>query len=59
MGYADHNKKAAETALQMIIDGNLKLAPLVTETMSFRDYSKGVDLLNQKRATKILFDPWA
>jgi len=59
MGYADHNKKAAETALQMIIDGNLKLAPLVTETMSFRDYSKGVDLLRQKKAIKILFDPWA
>lgn len=58
MGYADHNKKAAETALQMIIDGNLKLAPLVTETMSFREYSKGVDLLRQKKAIKILFDPW-
>jgi threonine dehydrogenase-like Zn-dependent dehydrogenase len=59
MGYADHNKKAAETSLQMIIDGTLKLSPLVSEKMSFRDYSKGVDLLHQKKAIKILFDPWA
>ena len=59
MGYADHNKKAAETALRMIIDGSLKLAPLVTEKLSFREYSKGVELLRQKKAIKILFDPWA
>lgn len=59
MGYADHNRKAAETALQMIVDGDLKLAPLVTQTMSFRDYEKGVELLRQKKAIKILFDPWA
>jgi 2-desacetyl-2-hydroxyethyl bacteriochlorophyllide A dehydrogenase len=59
MGYADHNKKAAETALQMIIDGSLKLAPLVTQKMSFRDYADGVQLLRNKKAIKILFDPWA
>jgi threonine dehydrogenase-like Zn-dependent dehydrogenase len=59
MGYADHNRKAAETALQMIGEGKLKLAPLVTEKMSFNDYGKGIDLLQQKKAIKILFDPWA
>lgn len=59
MGYADHNRKAAETALQMIVDGQLKLAPLVSQTMSFRDYEAGVELLRQKKAIKILFDPWA
>jgi len=59
MGYADHNRKAAETALQMIVDGQLKLAPLVSQTMSFRDYETGVELLRQKKAIKILFDPWA
>jgi threonine dehydrogenase-like Zn-dependent dehydrogenase len=59
MGYADHNKKAAETALQMIIDGSLKLAPLVSHKMAFQDYGRGVELLRQKKAIKILFDPWA
>lgn len=59
MGYADHNRKAAETALQMIGEGQLKLAPLITQKMSFNDYGKGIDLLQQKKAIKILFDPWA
>jgi len=58
MGYADHNRKAAETALSMIIDGKLDLSVLVTKTMSFNDYKKGVDMLRRKEATKILFDPW-
>lgn len=58
MGYADHNRKAAETALQMIVDGDLKLSPLVSQTMPFREYEKGVELLRQKKAIKILFDPW-
>lgn len=59
MGYANHNRKAAETALQMIGEGQLKLAPLITQKMSFNDYGKGIDLLQQKKAIKILFDPWA
>lgn len=59
MGYSDHNRKAAETALQMIGEGQLKLAPLITQKMSFNDYGKGIDLLQQKKAIKILFDPWA
>jgi threonine dehydrogenase-like Zn-dependent dehydrogenase len=58
MGYADHNRKAAETALSMIIDGKLDLSVLVTKTMSFNDYKKGVDMLRLKEAIKILFDPW-
>jgi threonine dehydrogenase-like Zn-dependent dehydrogenase len=58
MGYADHNRKAAETALQMIVDGSLKLSPLVTEKLSFKEYGKGVELLRKKKAIKILFDPW-
>lgn len=56
MGYSDHNRKAAETALQMIGEGQLKLAPLITQKMSFNDYGKGIDLLQQKKAIKILFE---
>ena len=59
MGYADHNRKAAETALDLIVRGALTLKPLVTRTMSFEDYAEGVGLLRQKKALKILFDPWA
>lgn len=58
MGYGDHNKTAAETALSMITEGKLKLEPLITETMGFDRYAEGVGLLREKKAVKILFDPW-
>lgn len=59
MGYADHNHKAAETALRFITEGKLRLDPLVTQTLPFTRYAEGVELLRQKKAVKILFDPWA
>lgn len=59
MGYGDHNRQAAETALRFITEGRLRLDPLVTETLPFTRYAEGVELLRQKKAVKILFDPWA
>ena len=59
MGYADHNRQAAETALRFIAEGKLRLDPLVTATLPFTRYAEGVELLRQKKAVKILFDPWA
>ncbi len=59
MGYGDHNRQAAETVLCFIVDGRLRLDPLVTQTLPFTRYAEGVDLLRQKKAVKILFDPWA
>ena len=59
MGYADHNRQAAETALRFITEGKLRLDPLVTVTLPFTRYAEGVELLRQKKAVKILFDPWA
>ena len=58
-GYGDHNRSAAETALRFIVEGRLKLAPLVTHTLPLSDYATAVQLLREKRAIKILFDPWS
>jgi threonine dehydrogenase-like Zn-dependent dehydrogenase len=59
MGYGDHNRTAAETALRFITEGKLRLAPLITHTLPFTRYAEGVDLLRRKQAVKVLFDPWA
>ncbi len=58
MGYGDHNRVAAETALRFITEGKLRLAPLITHTLPFSQYAVGVELLRTKQAIKILFDPW-
>jgi threonine dehydrogenase-like Zn-dependent dehydrogenase len=58
MGYGDHNRAAAETALRFIAEGKLRLDPLVTTTLPFSRYGEGVELLHTKKAIKVLFDPW-
>lgn len=58
MGYGNHTRTAAVTALRFIQEGKLKLAPLVTTTLPFTRYAEGVELLRKKQAIKILFDPW-
>lgn len=58
MGYGDHNRAAAETALRFITAGKLRLAPLITHTLPFTRYAEAVELLRQKHSIKILFDPW-
>jgi threonine dehydrogenase-like Zn-dependent dehydrogenase len=59
MGYGDHHRKAAETALKFVIAGKLDLTSLVSKTLPFTRYEEGVELLKNKKAIKILFDPWA
>ncbi|MDB4385661.1 hypothetical protein N9Z12_06410, partial [Opitutaceae bacterium] len=59
MGYGDHNRTAAETALAAVEADALDLSALITETMPMSDYTRGVEMLRQKQAIKILFDPWA
>lgn len=59
MGYGNHTRTAGETALRLIIEGKLKLTPLVTATLPFTRYAEGVEMLRRKQAIKILFDPWA
>jgi threonine dehydrogenase-like Zn-dependent dehydrogenase len=57
-GYGNHNRQAAETALRFIVAGQLKLEPLITHTFSFAQYAEAVELLREKEAIKILFEPW-
>ncbi len=59
IGYGDHNRAAAETALALVNAGSLRLAPLVTHTLPLHRYAEGVELLRQQEAIKVLFDPWA
>jgi threonine dehydrogenase-like Zn-dependent dehydrogenase len=59
MGYADHNRTAAETALECIIQGKLDLRTLISAKMDFNHYQEAVQLLREKKAIKVLFDPWA
>lgn len=59
MGYGDHNRTAAETALRFINEGKLRLASLITQTLPFTRYAEGIELLRRKQAIKVLFDPWA
>lgn len=59
MGYGDHNRAAAETALKFVTAGKLDLTALVSKTLPFTRYKEGVELLKSKKAIKILFDPWA
>lgn len=59
LGYGRHNRQAAERALRLITDGTLRLSPLVTQVLPFTRYAEGVELLRNKQAVKIMFDPWA
>jgi threonine dehydrogenase-like Zn-dependent dehydrogenase len=58
MGFGEHNRAAAETALGFIREGKLRLAPLITHRLPLRRYAEGVKLLRRKVAIKVLFEPW-
>ena len=58
LGYSGHYREAAQQALQLVTDGELQLAPLVTHSMPFSRYAEGVELLRTKQAVKICFLPW-
>ncbi|MGH7454933.1 MAG: zinc-dependent alcohol dehydrogenase [bacterium] len=57
LGYGEHNRQAGEQALKLILDGQLKLAPLVTHHLPLSRYAEGVQLLRQKQTIKICFHP--
>jgi threonine dehydrogenase-like Zn-dependent dehydrogenase len=58
MGYGEHNRAAAETALRLIVERKLQLAPLITHILPFTAYAEAVERLRRKSAIKVLFDPW-
>lgn len=57
LGYGEHNRVAAEQALQFILNKQLQLAPLVTQHLPLTEYAAGVELLRNKQAIKICFHP--
>lgn len=58
LGYGTHTRAAAEEAYRLILEGKLKLAPLISGRLPFSRYAEGVALLRSKEAVKILFDPF-
>ena len=59
LGYEGHSRAAAERALQLVVDGRVRLEPLITHQLPLRCYAEGVALLREKKAIKVLFLPWA
>ena len=57
LGYATHTRTAAETAYRLILEGKLRLAPLITTKLPLKRYAEGVELLRTRKALKILFSP--
>lgn len=58
LGYGTHTRAAAAEAYGLILEGKLKLAPLISGRLPFTRYAEGVERLRKKEAVKILFDPW-
>lgn len=58
LGYAGHSREAAERALALVVDGRLRLEPLITHQLPLRRYVEGVELLRRKEAIKVAFLPW-
>ncbi|MFN8489988.1 MAG: alcohol dehydrogenase catalytic domain-containing protein [Caldilineaceae bacterium] len=58
IGYERHNRAAAEQALALISQRQLRLTPLATHTLPLTCYAEGVALLRTKQAIKIRFLPW-
>lgn len=59
VGYGAHNRGAAETALDFIVSGKLKLEPLISQTLPLESYAEGVALLQKREAIKVCFVPSA
>jgi len=57
-GYPGHSRAAAEYAVDLITQGKLNLAPLVTHHLPLSRYAEGIDLLERQKAIKICFHPW-
>jgi threonine dehydrogenase-like Zn-dependent dehydrogenase len=57
-GYKGHSRESAEYAVNLICQGKLDLAPLVTHRMPLASYNEGIDLLEAQKAIKVCFFPW-
>ena len=57
-GYKGHSRESAEYALDLIRQGKLDLAALVTHKLPLERYAEGIDLLEKRQAIKVCFLPW-
>ena len=57
-GYKGHCRESAEYAVELIRQGQLDLAALVTHQLPLARYGEAIDLLEQRRAIKVCFLPW-
>ncbi len=57
-GYKGHSRESAEYAADLICQGKLDMAPLVTHTLPLSRYAEGIDLLEKGEAIKVCFLPW-
>ncbi len=57
-GYKGHFRESAEYAVDLIAQGRLNLAPLVTHDLPLERYDEGVALLEAREAIKICYWPW-
>ncbi len=59
LGYGEHNRGAADRALDAILAGALDLSALITHRLPLTRYAESVALLPEMAAIKVLFDPRA
>lgn len=57
-GYKGHSRESAEYAVDLVRNGKLNLAPLVTHRMPLARYAEGIDLIEAQEAIKVCFLPW-
>ena len=57
LGYATHTRSAAVTAYRLILEGKLRLSPLISATLPLERYAEGVELLRSRKALKVLYVP--
>lgn len=57
-GYKGHSRESAEYAVELIREGSLNLAPLITHRMPLERYAEGIDLIEAQEAMKVCFLPW-
>jgi len=57
-GYKGHYCAAAEYAVNLIAQGKLNLACLISANLPLAAYGEGIDLLEARKALKICFWPW-
>ena len=57
-GYKGHFFESAQYAVNLIEQGKLNLAPLITHNLPLERYDEGIGLLERREGIKVCFWPW-